>query len=1281
MSLAPYLPRIALDWMAEHPERTHRRFEGTLLFADVSGFTALTERLAARGKVGAEEITGVIGSVFGRLLGIAASYGADLLKWGGDAVLLYFAEPDSAQRAGRAALEMTGAMSRMKAFRTSAGRVNLAVSIGAHSGTFDLYLLGNRHRELVVTGPQASVTARMEAVADAGQVVISPQMAARLDPHLLGPKKGAGVLLVAPPDAIALTAASRASAHDRETDAAQLLPADTRAHLLGGGETSEHRQATVAFIEFSGLDALAEAGGAALVAEHLEPVVSAAAGAAERYLVNFKETDIGPDGGKIVIVGGVPKVRGHDAERVLRAVLDVVSNHPSTSPISLRAGVNFGRVFVFSHEFDLAKRQVFATTGDAMNLAARVMGKSAPGQVWATQAVLSRVRNPFDTEDIAPFAVKGKSAPVSASIVVAPRFGMLEATVEDALPFVGREPEISTLLAGAAGAVSGSGAVLEIVGPPGIGKSRLVSEAIDRWPLQTLRVPCEDYGSATPYLPFRRIFRVLLGINDTASNEAAEVALRQVVRRLSPDLEPYLPLLGDVAGIAVPTTPEVDELEGRFLRSRLERSVVQLIKAYLSGPSALVFEDAHSMDEASASLLEQIALEVGHLSLLIVLTRGVDRPGPIPHTISPTIIDLEPLAADAAADLAGTAAATLLPPAHLSAIVERAGGNPLFLRELLRSAKEAGGIEELPESLEPLLVAAIDLLDPPDRQILRAAAVLGARFDSGVLRQLVDGDTPVDPGALHRLAAFVVPAGKGWMFSHGLVRHAAYEGLSFKRRRELHSRAAHAIEAASAPNSSVELLSHHWMQAERFDRAWACSREAGDNARSLWANADAASFYDRALQAAAHLRLPPADVFDVAEALGDTSEVAARYEGARSAYLRARRLCRRDDDRARLLRKIGILYERQGRYREALNCYTRGRGLVEGAGGAAALERCELSLATAGIKERQGRYHESLIFAERAAQEAEEAGHRPGLAHALYLQQMISEYLGSPAEDLGHRSLVIYEELGDLVGQGNALNNLGISAYYGGQWGKALEFYERSREARIRSGDVVGAATEENNIAEILSDQGELDQARPLFESARATWTAAGYRLGAAFAVSNLGRLRARHGDIEAGTELLEAALEEFTAIKSVGSATETRLRLRECEVMAGEFASAAGSLRDLLDEVRGKPGYEQIEMSALRLVAVAETLGARPESRGVVSARSLDAAVEKAAALDNPYELALALATRSVLRGNGLIEGAAGTDEDPERALEVFRKLGVREAVITWSSEVIGAPLFAYRS
>ena len=375
--LTPYLPRIALDWLVDTPELSSRELEGTVVFVDVSGFTKLTERLAARGKAGAEEITEVIGTVFGGLLEIANAYGADLLKWGGDAVLLLFDGPDSPQRSTRAAVLMSRAMSKIGRFKTSAGQVRLGVSISAHSDVFDVYLLGDRHKELIVTGPAATTVTRLEAIAESGEVVVSPETASQFNHRVLGGSKeagagaGGGFLVTGLPEADAVALLPWSVRPD--LDFASLMSAGRAQQLRsvaesGVGDDGEHRQATVAFLEYSGIDALTRSSGPDAVAEALHPVICRAEAAADRNGVSFHETDIGADGGKIVLVGGVPQVQGNDSERVLRAVHDVVSEHPVDSPVRLRAGVNAGRVFVFTHDFAVVGRRIFAITGDAVNL-------------------------------------------------------------------------------------------------------------------------------------------------------------------------------------------------------------------------------------------------------------------------------------------------------------------------------------------------------------------------------------------------------------------------------------------------------------------------------------------------------------------------------------------------------------------------------------------------------------------------------------------------------------------------------------------------------------------------------------------------------------------------------------------------------------------------------------------------------------------------------------------------------------------------------------------------
>ena len=304
--------------------------------------------------------------------------------------------------------------------------------------------------------------------------------------------------------------------------------------------------------------------------------------------------------------------------------------------------------------------------------------------------------------------------------------------------------ELHELLGRASAIAGGTGSVVEIVGAPGIGKSRLVSEAIDRWSLDTLRVACEQYGSATPYLAFRHVFRRLLGGASDAANDIVVAELRRVVHAFLPDLEPFLPLLADIVDVPLPSTREVNELEPRFRRTRLEQSAVKLMGLFISGPSALVLEDAHAIDEASASLLRRVVGETDSLPLLVVLTRGPETPLDLPESSDRLVIELEPLGVDVAARLAGGGSGPVLAPTQVAAIVERANGSPMFLRELLRAAGEAGSVEGLPDSLEPLLAAQIDLLSPSDRQVLRAAAVLGGHFDPDILHELLEDAITVD---------------------------------------------------------------------------------------------------------------------------------------------------------------------------------------------------------------------------------------------------------------------------------------------------------------------------------------------------------------------------------------------------------------------------------------------------------------------------------------------------------------------------------------------------------
>src|SRR6188508_1124730 len=197
--LKPYVPRMVIEWLRDTPAALHQESEATLVFVDISGFTALTERLARKGKVGAEIMRDTLDGVFRALLDEAYDWGAGLLKWGGDALLLMFDGPEHAQRAARAAWEMQATIDRVGRLHLTGGTIVLRMSVGIGTGNYHFFMTGSVHRELLIAGPAMTETLTMEAIADAGEIGISPALVAQLPAVCIGPEKDGITLLAAPP--------------------------------------------------------------------------------------------------------------------------------------------------------------------------------------------------------------------------------------------------------------------------------------------------------------------------------------------------------------------------------------------------------------------------------------------------------------------------------------------------------------------------------------------------------------------------------------------------------------------------------------------------------------------------------------------------------------------------------------------------------------------------------------------------------------------------------------------------------------------------------------------------------------------------------------------------------------------------------------------------------------------------------------------------------------------------------------------------------------------------
>src|SRR5689334_16265262 len=506
--LKPYVPRLVIDWLRNTPDALHREVDATLVFVDISGFTALTERLAKKGKVGAEIMRDTLDGVFTALLDEAYDWGAGLLKWGGDALLLMFDGPQHPERATRAAWEMQRTIDRVGRIHAGGDPVILRMSVGIGTGTFHFFMAGSVHRELLIAGPAMTETLVMEGIADAGEVGLTPTLAAMLDPKIVGGPKLATILLAGAPDVERERAPDVGDVTD--LDIPGCIPVAARAHVLLRKSEAEHRTITAAFIDLMDTDKLLADVGPDALAIGLDERIRAIEEAALRYEVPFYETDVGKSSVKALLTAGAPSSTGHDEERMLRTLREVM-DQPGLVP--MRVGVNTGKVF--TGDFGPPYRRAYRVFGDAINTAARVMAKADAGQILSTAIVLDRSRTIFETTPIEPFQAKGKSEPVRASIV-GPRIGTREEQ-HGGLPLIGRDAELQVILDAVELTRSGHGVVVELGGDPGLGKSRLLEEVIARSPdFRMRKTRCEEYEASTPYYPFRAVMRSALDLDANA---------------------------------------------------------------------------------------------------------------------------------------------------------------------------------------------------------------------------------------------------------------------------------------------------------------------------------------------------------------------------------------------------------------------------------------------------------------------------------------------------------------------------------------------------------------------------------------------------------------------------------------------------------------------------------------------------------------------------------------------------------------------------------------------
>jgi tetratricopeptide (TPR) repeat protein len=868
--------------------------------------------------------------------------------------------------------------------------------------------------------------------------------------------------------------------------------------------------------------------------------------------VSFLDTDVDVNGGKILLVGGAPSSAGDDTDRLLTAVSATVNR---AGRLPLQAGISQGRVF--TGDTGSPSRRTYSVKGDAVNLAARLAAHAESGTILVAADVLEHTRRSYAVNDAPMASLKGKSKPVPVVTLGELLESRKQQNSEDF--FVGRDTEMAILQDAAEQLINGSGGgLVEVVGEPGIGKTRLVDEAVAHVSNVTvLRCDCERTGAAAPYTPVRRLLHHVLGTSSAMDPNAIARCLQDCVTAAAPELTPWVSLLGVVLDISIPPSSEVAELEEQHRAERIPEVYADLLERMVQTPVILVVEDSYLADSASEGVLAAVARRAQQQPWLLFVTRD-DRPtGWMPTATGR--IELGPLDMTPSIELAEMATPERpLPPAIAEELAVRSGGHPLLLRELARAAARGEDPDELPSTVEELAASQIDQLPPAQRSMLRRAAVLGDEFPEDLLLQMITDVAPEKSGTelLAGLSGLIVSAGYLLRFRHPILREVAYAGLPYKRRRELHAKAAEVLEANTAvADRRPELLALHYFVARDYDKAMDYGWRAGERAMARYAPAAAADAYRRAAQAARLSGVSPSERSFYLEALGDAEFLAGRSIDAAGAYLEALRGVRGQPLReAHLAFKQTVVEQRRGHYTNALRRASLGlravRGLTDPEAGAV---RAQLQVRYAVCRLQQGRYADARRWAERGLAEAE-AAHElkaQGKAHAVL--HLVDVWSGKPNAELhGEAALRIFEQLGDLTEQAHMLNNMAVRHIFEGRWPDALLMLARAAETYRRIGDAPNAANADYNRSEVLVRQGRSNEALPLLQNTLRVARAVGDEDLVARVRKEMGRAQSRAGDVAAGLILLEEARAELTRLREPQEVVDVDIASAEAHLLTG---------------------------------------------------------------------------------------------------------------------------------
>ncbi|MFN2520501.1 MAG: adenylate/guanylate cyclase domain-containing protein [Candidatus Limnocylindria bacterium] len=1193
------VPRLGRRRTSPRPSPAPAADEGRVLsvmVADLSGSTPLGERLDP------EELRAILSGFFRGLSHEIQRYGGTVDKYIGDAVRAVFegaSAQEGAERALDAALAMleTIAAENVELERRYGVRLSLRIGVNTGEVTSGLDMDG---RPVPAVGPTVSIAQRLETTAVPNTVHVGAgtyRVTRRSFRFEAAP-------LLTLPDSGKVQRSYRLTARRRRTmrsvtDASApreggdpgggQAGATTSASLQIGGQKAhlleeQRKVVTVLFAD------LAEPLDSGLEPQRARVILTAYFNVVARQIQHFGGTIDKYIGDAVMAVFGAPVSHEDDAARAIHAALAIQTAMLKENDalekehgvrVAVRIGVNTGEVIA-----GLLPGEVLAytVTGDAVNTAQRIESVTPANEVLVSEDTLALAQKSFHFEAVPPLTLKGKAQPVRAYRVVG---RPLESGATAGPPLVGRRAELERLSTLFGHAEAGHGSLVHLHGEAGVGKSRVVAEFLAALPPEVPRVSarCSAYEASMPYALIADLLRRLFSVQLSDDEATARVGLRTALEPLAlPSEESAVALFVEILGYG-----EYSALDPESKRRQLVALLQQLLAdRSRSGAFVLTIEDLHWIDPVSASTLGDVFSHVAELRCVVLSTSREAATG----AWGAIAMGLEALDETSASEMVDRVAPIALDASVRALILERTGGNPFFIEEVVRGIA-AGRAVLVPATVQELLEARLDALEAGPRHVVQRAAIIGRTFWTRVLARVSAGE-PV-PSALATLEAerFVAPfeitPEEKYAFRHALVQEVVYGTQLMALRRKGHGEVGEAIVETFAErlDEFIDILAFHYGRSDDDANARRFLLRAGQRAQHLYANAEALAYFESALARSADDSAARAAAH---EGIGRIR----RFEGKLAAAIDSFELAIADVGdtdplgSSRLRVRIAAVHRLRGEPERALEMLSAElSSLPEDADRDRALVLIEL----AETHWYQGGFTSAIPALERAIRHAERAQATESIAEAYKHLGTVHTLRGEVAEGLRfyERSLTLFEELADASAQGKVLNNIGIAHRRAARYAEALDAYGRALAIKERLGDPLGIGAAANNVAQIHRLLGDLDRAEAEYRASLEQFEMIGVPTGIALAHSGLGSNALDRGDSLTAREHFMKELAESERLGQRASLSEPLRNIALTYVAEDPDAALAWTERALASANDADvPAQEALALQVLGIVRTA---------------------------------------------------------------------------------------------